>query len=92
MHVLAPAHGSYDRLTRRRHLASAATAARAPGSETASRDSAYAWLAWLARDAAPAIGCQLAVPTGDAAREITELAGRRGPSVVVVGKRGADEA
>ena len=101
VHVLSPAHGSYDRLVRPRErrpaaltdkTALAGSAAGAAPAETAFRDAAYAWLAWLARDAGPRVPCTLVVPTGDAGREITELAARGGPSVVVLGKRGADGA
>jgi nucleotide-binding universal stress UspA family protein len=96
VHVLSPWHGSYDRLVRPRAAradeAADEAADAAPAGETAYRDAAYAWLAWLARDAGPPIACDLAVPTGDAGREIAALAARRGASVVVLGKRGADEA
>jgi nucleotide-binding universal stress UspA family protein len=92
VHVLSPAHGSYDRLSRHRPLAADGDAPRHATGETAYRDAAYAWLAWLASDATPRVDCRLAVPTGDPAREITEPAGRRGASLVVVGKRGADGA
>jgi nucleotide-binding universal stress UspA family protein len=90
LHVLSPSHGSYDRLVRPRGRA-AAERPPAPGA-TAYRDAAYAWLAWLARDAGPPVRCQLAVGSGDAGREILDLVARRGASVVVLGKRGADEA
>ena len=46
----------------------------------------------LARVADPGTTCRLAIPVGDAAREIAGFAARRGPSLVVLGKRGADEA
>lgn len=56
------------------------------------QDAAYGWLASLARVADPATTCRLTAPVGDAARAICEVAARRGPALVVVGKRGADEA
>lgn len=95
VHVLSPSHGSYDRLVRSRPRAAAPEHAAAPTAApgaTAYRDAAYAWLAWLARDAGPPVRCQLAVGSGDAGREILDLVARRGASVVVLGKRGADEA
>ena len=91
LHVLSPSHGSYDRLVRPRGRAAAPERPAAPGA-AAYRDAAYAWLAWLARDAGPPVRCQLAVGCGDAGREILDLVARRGASVVVLGKRGADEA
>ena len=92
LHVLPPSHGSYDRLVRtRRHDAEYAPDAE-PLVDSATRDAAYARLAWLARAAEPEVACRVSVAVGDAAREIIELARRSGSSVVVVGKRGEDEA
>jgi nucleotide-binding universal stress UspA family protein len=95
VHVVSPSHGSYDRLLRARRRRPDVAEERAAAGETASRDAAYAWLAWLARDAELPVACRLSVPTGDAGREIVRLAkqgGGSGARLVVLGKRGADEA
>jgi nucleotide-binding universal stress UspA family protein len=92
VHALSPAHGSYDRVVRPRADAPEARESRAERQLVGYQDAAYGWLASLARDADPATKCRLAVPVGDAARAIGEIATRYGPALVVVGKRGADEA
>ncbi|AHG93199.1 UspA domain-containing protein (plasmid) [Gemmatirosa kalamazoonensis] len=89
VHVLSPWTGSYDRLLAPRRDG-VGRAERVPASEVAHRDAMYARLAWLARDAGPEVACRVSVPGGDAGREIIDLVRRSGPSVVVVGKRGAD--
>jgi nucleotide-binding universal stress UspA family protein len=92
VHVLAPASGSYDRVSRKRRREAEATDVGSPRDLAAHQDAAYGWLASLARDADPRTTCRLAAPVGDAARAIGEVASEYGPSLVVVGKRGADEA
>ena len=92
VHVLAPSHGSYDRVIRTRADEPEEQGPRPARDLVAYQDAAYGWLASLARVADPATTCRLAIPVGDAAREIAGFAARRGPSLVVLGKRGADEA
>jgi universal stress protein A len=92
LHVLSPSRGSYDRLVRPRRRDAEYPRDAAHGLESARCDAAYARLAWLARGAEPEVACRVSVAVGDAAREITKLAGRSGSSVVVVGKRGEDGA
>jgi nucleotide-binding universal stress UspA family protein len=92
VHVLAPSHGSYDRVMRTRADEPGEEGPRPARDLVVYQDAAYGWLASLARAADPATTCRLAIPVGDAAREIAGFAARRGPSLVVLGKRGADEA
>lgn len=99
VHALAPLEGTYERLTRRHARAadapaSASPAGSAPG-EAAHHDTAYGWLLRLVssvRVPGARVAAQLAVASGDAGRALAALAERDGPSVIVVGKRGADGA
>ena len=92
VHVLAPYHGSYDRLLRPRRRADGAPAGDPSLDMTAQQDSAYARLAALARDVDPSLSVRLSVPVGDAAREISAVAMEREAAAIVLGKRGADDA
>jgi nucleotide-binding universal stress UspA family protein len=91
VHVLSPCARTYNRLLASRRDTDG-SGERVTTSEAAHRDAMYARLAWLARDAGADVACRIAVPVGDAGREIIELVRRSAPSVVVVGKRGADAA
>jgi nucleotide-binding universal stress UspA family protein len=92
-HVQSPAHGTYERVVRtRRSGAKSQLRSAADPRGTGTRAAIYRWLSELLDDAGGSAFAGRAVLTGDAGREIMELAGRLGAPLIVAGRRGADAA
>jgi nucleotide-binding universal stress UspA family protein len=98
LHVLPPTTGAYERVIRSaKHLVAEARGktVRAPDRVAVPSSLAPSTMRWLMQ-----LGHEYSVPrhdttevaVGDPAREIVRTAMEHGPSLVVVGMRGADEA
>jgi nucleotide-binding universal stress UspA family protein len=92
-HVQSPAHGAYERVVRtRRSDAKSRSGRLVEPRGTGTRAAIYRWLTALLTETHASAFAGHAVLTGDAGREIMELAGRLGAPMIVVGRRGADGA